>query len=226
MTDLILNRTDGAVRTIILNRTAKKNALNQSMYDQFIAAIGEAEEDETVAVIVIASSGDNFSVGNDIDDFLAAPPPMSRARGPGGLFAALAHAQKPVLAAVNGMAVGIGTTLLLHCDLVYVGASARLRLPFVSIGLVPEGGSSLLLPQVLGRRRASEALFFGDWVDAPTALEWGLVNAVLDDSALAAVVQDRAQALARQPARLLREAKRLQRGTGSPDSSSQAWHVG
>lgn len=134
---------------------------------------------------------------------------MSRERGPGGLFTALVHAQKPVLAAVNGMAVGIGTTLLLHCDLVYVGASARLRLPFVSIGLVPEGGSSLLLPQVLGRRRASEALFFGDWIDAPTALEWGLVNAVLEDSALAAVDQERAQALARQPARLLREAKRL-----------------
>ncbi len=158
MNDLILNRTDGAVRTIILNRTAKKNALNRGMYDQFIAAIGEAEEDETVAVIVIAGSGDNFSVGNDIDDFLAAPPPMSRERGPGGLFAALAHAQKPVLAAVNGMAVGIGTTLLLHCDLVYVGASARLRLPFVSIGLVPEGSSSLLLPQVLGRRRQRGAV--------------------------------------------------------------------
>lgn len=209
MDDLILSRDQAGVRTIIINRPAKKNALTQAMYDALSAAVLAADADDAVRVICLAGAGDAFTVGNDIDDFLAAPPPVSRERGPGGLFAAVAQAGKPVLAAVNGMAVGIGTTLLLHCDLVYAGRGARLRLPFVSIGLVPEGGSTLLLPALVGRRRASEAFFFGDWIDAGTALAWGLVNEVVEDADLMATVQERAERLTRQPARLLRETKRL-----------------
>lgn len=209
MSDLVLSADAAGVRTITINRPAKKNSLTQDMYDALGAAIRAADSDDAVAVICLAGAGDSFTVGNDIDDFLAAPPPVSRQRGPGGLFTAVAHAQKPVLAAVNGMAVGIDTTLLLHCDLVYAGRSAKLRLPFVSIGLVPEGGSTALLPHLVGRRRASEAFFFGDWIDAEKALSWGLLNEVVDDDALLPTLQERAARLARQPARLLRETKRL-----------------
>lgn len=216
MSEHILSEQVRAVRTITINRPEKKNALTRAIYDSFAAAIRAAEQDPTVKVICITGSEGAFTAGNDIQDFEANPPAVGGETGPGGLFAALRQAEKPVVAAVNGMAVGIGTTLLLHCDLVYAAAGARFRLPFVSIGLVPEGGATDLLPRLLGTRRASEALFFGDWIDAQKALSWGLVNDVFDDADLLAKVQARADQLARQPGRLLRLTKRLM--TQTPNS--------
>lgn len=209
MNEHIFETQAGAVRTVTINRPEKKNALTRAIYDSLAAAIRSADEDNSVRVICIAGAEGAFTAGNDLQDFEANPPTTGGKSGPGALFAALRGAEKPLIAAVNGMAVGIGTTLLLHCDLVYAAASARFRLPFVGIGLVPEGGSTKLLPRLLGTRRASELLFFGDWFDAQKALSWGLVNDVFDDADLAAQVQARAEQLARQPGRLLRLTKRL-----------------
>lgn len=209
MSEHILTSQAGAVRTITINRQEKKNALTRSIYNGFAAAIRSADQDPTVRVICITGAKGAFTAGNDIQDFEAHPPTVGGQSGPGGLFAALRDAGKPVIAAVNGMAVGIGTTLLLHCDLVYAAASARFRLPFVGLGLVPEGGTTVLLPQLLGTRRASELLFFGDWFDAQKALSWGLVNDVFDDAELLVKVEAQADRLARQPVRLLRLTKQL-----------------
>lgn len=209
MSEHIRTSQAGAVLSITINRPDKKNALTRSIYDSFAAAIRAADQDTTVSVICITGAEGAFSSGNDIQDFETHPPTVGGQSGPGGLFAALRSAEKPVVAAVNGMAVGIGTTLLLHCDLVYAAASARFRLPFVGLGLVPEGGATYLLPRLLGIRRASELLFFGDWFDAQRALSWGLVNDVFEDAELLVKVQAQADLLARQPARLLRLTKQL-----------------
>ena len=208
MTNIKTSDRNG-VRTITIDRPEKKNALTRAIYDALSATIRAADAAPGVKIIVLTGTGDSFSAGNDIQDFLASPPTVSREVGPGGLFAALDDAKKPVIAAVNGMAVGIGTTALLHCDLVYAATTARFKLPFVGIGIVPEGGSSMILPALLGRRRAAEALLFGDWIDATKALSWGLVNDVFEPGALLAAVQDRAERLAHQPARLLRLTKAL-----------------
>ncbi|AOH87207.1 hypothetical protein AWL63_23895 (plasmid) [Sphingomonas panacis] len=198
-----------AVRTITISRPEKKNALTRVIYDDLAAAIRSADDDRSVRVICITGAQGAFTSGNDVTDFEANPPTVGGEIGPGALFAALRHVEKPVVAAVNGIAVGIGTTLLLHCDLVYAAASARFKLPFVGLGLVPEGGSTGLLPRLLGMRRASELLFFGDWIDAQKALSWGLVNDIFEDAELLAAVQSRADRLACQPGRLLRLTKRL-----------------
>jgi enoyl-CoA hydratase/carnithine racemase len=205
MAELIQLDESDRIRTITLNRPEKKNALTREMYDALSSAIKAANADHDVDVICITGAGDAFTAGNDLQDFVASPPPVSLEVGPGGLFAALRSSEKPVIAAVNGMAVGIGTTMLLHCDLVYATSRARFKLPFAAIGLVPEGGSTKLLPELVGHRRASEALLFGDWIDASQAKAWGIVNDVFDDEAqLKAAVRERAERLARLPSRLVR----------------------
>ncbi len=209
MTEHIVSSQLRSVRTITINRPEKKNALTHGIYNSLSAAIRAADHDPTVRVICLTGADGAFTAGNDIQDFEAHPPSVSRESGPGGLFAALRDAEKPLIAAVNGLAVGIGTTLLLHCDLVYAATTARFRLPFVGIGLVPEGGSTHLLPLLLGGRRASEALLFSEWIDVQKALSWGLVNDVFDDSELLTKVQARAEQLAHQPSRLLRLTKRF-----------------
>ncbi len=198
-----------AVRVIALNRPEKKNALTREIYDALSAALKVADADSKVRVVCLTGSGDAFTAGNDIADFRSGPPPLSHEVGPGGFIAAVAGMEKPVIAAVNGLAVGIGTTILLHCDLVYAAAGARLQLPFVNLGLVPEAGSSFLLPGILGRHRAAELFFFGEPFDAATAERWGLVNAVFPDGELMDRTLERAEALASRPARVVRLIKRL-----------------
>ena len=204
MTEMIKVEDLNRIRTITLNRPEKKNALTREMYDTLSLAIRTASGAGDVDVICITGSGDAFTSGNDLQDFVALPPPISRKVGPGGLFAALNGSEKPVIAAVNGMAVGIGTTMLLHCDLVYATSSARFKLPFAGIGLVPEGGSTQLLPELIGHRRASEALLFGDWIDASAAKSWGILNDVFDEASFVAAVRERAERLAKLPRRLVR----------------------
>jgi enoyl-CoA hydratase/carnithine racemase len=197
------------VRVIALNRPEKKNALTRQMYDVLVGVLKTADADRNVRVVCLTGSGDAFTAGNDIADFQSGPPPVSDEVGPGGFIAAVAGMEKPVIAAVNGLAVGIGTTILLHCDLVYAAAGARFQLPFVNLGIVPEAGSTTILPEMLGRHRAAELLFFGEPFDAATAERWGLVNALCPEAELMDRVFARAEALAAKPARVVRLVKRL-----------------
>jgi enoyl-CoA hydratase/carnithine racemase len=206
---VVVNDPRPAVRVIALTRPEKKNALTRAMYDALATALRAADADRTIRVVCLTGSRDAFTAGNDIADFRAGPPPISMEVGPGGFIAAVAGMEKPVIAAVNGLAVGIGTTILLHCDLVYAAAGARFQLPFVNLGIVPEAGSTLILPRTLGRQRAAELFLFGEPLNAATAERWGLVNAVYPEAELMDRVLERAEALAAKPARIVRLIKHL-----------------
>jgi enoyl-CoA hydratase/carnithine racemase len=166
------------VAGIVIARPEKRNALTAAMYTQLAGAIRTAMQDEAVAALLISGQPGVFTAGNDLVDFLNDPPADESAPVFDFMFA-LAACDKPVVAAVTGPAVGIGTTLLLHCDLVYVGDDARLSLPFVQLALVPEFASSLLLPQLIGHARAAEKLLLGEPFGAADAVELGIANAVL-----------------------------------------------
>jgi enoyl-CoA hydratase/carnithine racemase len=182
---------DGAVLTIAMNRPEKKNALTHAMYGAMADALASAAADASVRVILITGSGDAFTAGNDLGDFLNTPP--AGAESPVLRFlAALSTAEKPVVAAVNGLAIGIGTTMLLHCDLVYAARSAVFSAPFVNLALVPEAASSLLLPRRIGHAKAAELFLLGGRMNAAEAEASGLVAAVFDDAALGAEALQRA----------------------------------
>ncbi|MBK7983584.1 MAG: enoyl-CoA hydratase/isomerase family protein [Candidatus Competibacteraceae bacterium] len=192
-----------------VHRPAKKNALTRAMYAALTALLAEAGRDPATHVVVVTGSEDSFSSGNDIADFLAAPP--TDEESPVFQFLmALQRFEKPLIAAVNGMAVGIGVTLLLHCDLVYARAGAVLRMPFVNLGLCPEAGSSWLLPRRIGHARAAELLLLGDAFNAERALEWGLINGIgADAEATLELALAQARRLAALPARAVRLTKAL-----------------
>lgn len=206
--EILTERRDG-VLLVRLHRPDKKNALTLAMYAALTTALEQAAGDPSVGVVVLTGSGDSFTGGNDIADFLAAPPtgvdsPVFR------FLTALRQFEKPLLAAVNGVAVGIGVTLLLHCDLVYARAGAILLLPFVNLGLCPEAASSLLLPRLVGYPRAAELVLLGEPFSAEQALEWGLINGVgADAEATLELALTKARRLARQPAAAVRLAKAL-----------------
>ncbi|WP_026871379.1 enoyl-CoA hydratase [Inquilinus limosus] len=209
MTDPVLTETKGPVLAIRLNRPEKKNAVSLAMYEAMTAALNRAAEDPAVRVVVIRG-GEDFSAGNDIADFLAAG-------GESGLkpivdfLDALSGFPKPVVAGVRGAAIGIGTTLLLHCDVVLAAASTRFQLPFVQLGLVPEAASSLLLPAAAGRLRASWWLLTGEGFDAEAALAAGLITKLLPDEALDAELDGAAARLAALPPAAVRQTKALLR---------------
>ena len=207
MSEILVHTEDG-VATITLSRVARKNALTGAMYTALHQALTQADADPAVRVLLIQGHETVFSAGNDIGDFLAAPPETPDAPV-FALLRALATLRKPLLAAVCGPAVGIGTTLLLHCDLVYAGDNAAFAVPFVNLGLCPEAASSLLLPQMLGHHRAAEALLMGEPFYAEAALEVGLVNRVLPPTEVNAYAQTQARKLAAKPLASLIETKRL-----------------
>jgi enoyl-CoA hydratase/carnithine racemase len=212
----IRTRSEGAVRVLTIDRPEKRNAFTIAMYASLMAELGAAEADPAVRAVLLAGAGDVFTAGNDLSDFLTSPPageesPVMQ------LLARLAELEKPLVVAVDGPAVGIGTTLLLHADYVVASARARFQLPFASLGLTPEAGSSVLLPLRVGLARASEWLLFGEPFDAAAAREAGLVNAVVPVEELAAFALARARALAEKSPgavlatkRLLREPMRAQ----------------
>lgn len=215
MSDTIRVDAQDGVLTIQFNRPEKKNALTLAMYEAMTAAVRQAELDKAVRVILFTGTEDCFTAGNDLGDFLHTPPtgddsPVFR------FLKSLAAASKPLVAAVNGVAVGIGTTMLLHCDLAYAGQSARFRLPFVDLALVPEAGSSLILPQLMGQRRAAELLMLADTLDATTARDLGIVNAVLPDDRTLAVARQKALQLAAKPPAALRLTKALMKRIPAP----------
>ena len=195
------------VRHVVIDRADKKNALTAAMYAALADAVTSAGGDG-VGALLVRANGTTFSAGNDLRDFLELPPhgddaPVFR------FLHGLVLTDVPVIAAVRGAAIGIGTTMLLHCDLVYAAPSASLRVPFLDLGLVPEAGSSVLLPRRIGRARAGAALYLGEPIDAQTALAYGLVTKVVEDEALEASAEAAARAIAAKPREAARAMKRL-----------------
>ena len=192
---------------IQLTRPAKKNALTPAMYDELREAIERANGDTNIRVITLTGSGDSFCAGNDLNSFLEDPGSDSAAR----FIRAIAAAEAPIVAAVNGVAVGVGVTMLLHCDLVYAAAEAKFNFAFIDLGLLPEAGSSYLLPRMLGYGRAAELLMLGEAFSAETARDCGIVNAVVKADELEALALSKAQQLAAKPPQALRQTKMLLR---------------
>jgi len=212
MSDPILAHCEGAVLTLTFNRLDKKNAITADMYSALANALNVAARDAGVRVVVIQGATAVFTAGNDLFDFLSNPPDTSPEAEPAPVvrfLEALRTFPKPLLASVCGPAVGIGTTLLLHCDLVYAGDNAAFSMPFVNLGLCPEGGSALLLPQLVGHQRAAEKLLLGEPFYAEEALEMGLVNRVLPPEEVNACTQVQAAKLAAKPAASMLAAKAL-----------------
>ena len=207
MEHIITESRDGVLR-IEIDRPDKKNALTAAMYQAMADAIKAAEADHKVRVLLIHGKADLFTAGNDLQDFLDNPPRDDNQPVFQFLYA-ISQAQKPVVAAVAGAAVGIGTTMLLHCDLVYAAPNARLQLPFVNLGLVPEAASSLLLPALIGYQRAAELLLLGESFSAQKAKEIGLVTEVVPEDRLFDTAMAQAKMLAGKPAASLRLTKRL-----------------
>jgi enoyl-CoA hydratase/carnithine racemase len=200
---------DGVAR-IEINRPDKKNALSQAMYVAMADALTQADGDPAVRAVLIHGQPTVFTSGNDVKDFMQFNGEESfESSAVYRFLCAISGASKPLIAAVNGAAIGIGTTLLLHCDLVYAGESAVLQLPFVNLGLCPEAASSYLLPRLVGYQRAAELLFLGEPFSARCAREIGLVNEVVGDPEVQDRALARARQLAAQPAKSLRVTKRL-----------------
>lgn len=204
----ILTHAEAGVMTVTLNRVDKKNSITSAMYGSMADALAQAAQDAAIRVLVLQGHEAIFSAGNDIGDFLNQPPagkdsPVFR------FLHGIAAFPKPLVAAVCGPAVGVGTTLLFHCDLVYAGDNAAFSMPFVNLGLCPEAASSLLVPQMLGYHRAAEALLLGEPFFAEAALEVGLVNRIVPPSEANALAQAQARKLAAKPISSLVETKRL-----------------
>jgi enoyl-CoA hydratase/carnithine racemase len=198
----------GGILRVELNRPVQKNAMTAGMYTNLAGIFGEADKDEAVRVVLLQGAGDAFCAGNDIGDFLKNPP------GPGespqsALMSALIAFEKPIIAAVQGAAIGGGTTMLTHCDFVYAGESAKFKLPFIDLALVPEFGSSYSIPARLGHLRAAELFLLGEPFGAVRAAELGLVTRVVADKQLLATAMEIAKKLAAKPAGALRASKRL-----------------
>ncbi len=217
MTDLVKVAAEAGVLCVTLNRPQKKNALTGEMYFALRDALTTASAEESIAAVLICGEGGVFTAGNDIGDFLAGAQGASAEASPGSVFIrAIARFDKPVVAAVEGPAVGIGTTLCLHCDLIYAAPSARFAMPFVNLGLVPEAGASLLAPARFGRSVSAEMLLLGETFDAARAHEIGLVNAVIPAEELRAYAMSKARALAAKPRAALLATRRLMRGDREP----------
>lgn len=206
-----INQTAAGVLTLSLQRPDKKNALSLAMYRQLTAALQQAERDPAVKVVVLQGSASCFSSGNDLQDFLSAG--ALDANHPTVAFIYQLNAcSKPIIAAVAGLAIGIGTTALLHCDLVYAAPGCRFQMPFTQLGLCPEAASSLLLPQLIGYQRAAQYLLLGDSFDTDQALTMGLVNQQVAADELLAFVAAKALQLATLPAEAVQQSKALLRG--------------
>jgi enoyl-CoA hydratase/carnithine racemase len=207
MSDIVTEQSDGILR-VELNRPEKKNALTAAMYARLADIFNQAAEDEEARVVLWHSAGDAFSAGNDVGDFLKNPP------GPGNfpqgrLMDALVGFEKPIVAAVQGAAVGSGTTMLTHCDVIYAGESAKFLLPFINLALVPEFGSSFSVPARVGHLRAAELFLLGEPFTGMRAAELGLVTRVVADQHLFATAMETAQKLAAKPGGALRASKLL-----------------
>ena len=206
----VLRELDDGVLRVTLNRPDKKNAFDDPQWDGLRDAMNDAREDPSVAVMLLTGAGADFSSGQDLGAFGGAQEPREdgHANGYHAASRAVAAFDKPLVVAAKGVAVGGGATLLLHGDLIYVGASLRLRLPFVSLGLVPEFASSYVLQQMIGTRRAAELFYTASWVDAQRAVEVGIATAAVADDQLLEVALAKAREIAQYPVTSLQETKR------------------
>ena len=211
--DLAITRT-GAVMEIRFNRPSKKNALTREMYAGVTDAFAAADADPAIRAIILTGTGDTFTSGNDIKDFQQRAATNATASA-SPFLTALATLKKPLVGAVNGAAIGVGTTMLAHCDLIVAARSARFVMPFTSLGLVPEAGSSLLFPQIVGHHRANALLLLGEPLDAETAFQWGFVHQVVDNAVLMKAAHAIAARLAALPPTAVRQTKQLIK-TGAP----------
>lgn len=215
MTDYIKTDKSNGVLTLTMDRPQKKNALTRAMYQGLADGILAADADPEVRCVLIQAEGDMFTAGNDISDFAAVnsgDAGAAEARREGNpLLAALAVAKTPIVAAVNGRAVGVGTTMLMHCDLVYVAEDALLTTPFVNLALVPEAASSITLPARIGHARAFSMFVLGEAVDAQKAVAWGIANEVVPKDQLRARARAAAEAVAKRPPAAVAITKALMR---------------
>lgn len=209
MTDTILTEQQGQVLVVRINRPERRNALTHTMYSALGDALQRLEDEPALRCLLFTGQSDCFTAGNDLAEFAAGLPGEFEQTPVGRFLMLLANASKPIVAAVNGPAVGIGTTMLLHCDFVYAGDNARFQMPFVNLGLCPEGASSLLLPAWLGRVRASELLMLGDAFNAERADQLGLINGICSaqDTEVRAIAT--CQALASKAPEAIRATKAL-----------------
>ncbi|MBL4906922.1 MAG: crotonase/enoyl-CoA hydratase family protein [Sneathiella sp.] len=211
MSDRVIVTIKDGIQKLTINRADKKNALTQEMYAVLANSLNTAEKDADIRVSVITGTADSFTSGNDLMDFLQNP--SSDEEKPVIQFLhALANIRKPLIAAVNGLAVGIGTTMLLHCDLVYASEDATFSLPFVNLALVPEAASSMLLPKMLGHQRAAELLMLGDTFTPQKALEFGIINEIVVPEKLEETSMAAAAKLAAKAPEALRLTKSLMKG--------------
>jgi enoyl-CoA hydratase/carnithine racemase len=207
MRETILLERDDGVAIVTWNRPRQRNAFNQQMWTEGRDTLRELLDDGQVRAVIVTGAGDAFSAGQDLGEMTSAP--AEGEHGFPGFMEALIGFDKPLIAAVNGVGVGIGLTMLLHCDIVYVSERARLRVPFVPLGVVPEAASSYLLPVVVGWQRAAEVLFTADWIDAERAVELGIASRMLSATELLPAARAIAARIAAGPLGALRHTKRL-----------------
>ena len=213
MTDHIIVTDDGPIRVIRINRPDKKNALTHTMYEAMTNALNSANDNDAIRAIVICGAPGAFTAGNDLQDFLATATATEGLTRPAREFLpALANCQKPMVAAVSGIAVGVGTTLLFHCDHVVAANNAKFMTPFTSLGLVPEAASSLLGPRVMGHARAFTFLVMGRPMDAVQAKEAGLVNTVVAPEDVDSEAMKAAREIAALPQGAVAASRRLLKG--------------
>jgi enoyl-CoA hydratase/carnithine racemase len=207
---LVLEQTTDAVRTLTLNRADKLNALNREMYQALTAGFRDATADNSVRAIVIAGQAGIFTAGNDIGDFAAAAAEPERRDNPAlELMKAILDTDKPIVAGVDGPAIGIGTTLLFHCDLVYATEQARFHTPFAALGVCPEFGSSITFSALMGHHRAAEMLLLCEPLNAQKGYEYGFVNEIVDSEALTRKLEETAARLAALPEQALRVSRQM-----------------
>ncbi|HVZ88507.1 MAG TPA: enoyl-CoA hydratase-related protein [Polyangia bacterium] len=197
--DVEVVREDGVLR-VTLNRPAKKNAITRAMYATLAAALADAEADPALRAVLFSGGSETFTAGNDLGDFLAADRDITAVTA---FITGLSRATKPLIAAVSGMAVGIGATMLLHCDLVYVGRTASLSFPFLNLALIPECGSTALLPAAIGLPRATKLLYFGEKISGEEAARAGIVTEAVDDDQVQAHAARQARLLVQRPRQAL-----------------------
>jgi enoyl-CoA hydratase/carnithine racemase len=231
MTETVLSEDVAeGVRQITMNRPDRRNALDRTTYQGLIDALAAADADAGVRAIVLTGAGGCFTSGNDIKDFAAAAATGVGARVAIDFLGAISTTKKPIVAAVEGFAVGIGTTMLLHCDLAFAGKGASFRLPFVALGLCPEGGSSYLLPLIAGSKRAAELLMLGEVFSPEVAQEAGLLNAVTEAGEALPLAIEKAKALAALPPQSVALTKMLlKRGSAAATAetiATEARHFG
>ncbi len=205
----LIEEIEGGVAILVLSRPKQRNAFNKQMYGELAQALRAAQERDEVRVVIVTGSPGAFSAGQDLAEMSDPAIREGGAHGFGPFMDALCTFDKPLIAAVNGVGVGLGLTMLLHCDIVYIARGARLRPPFVSLGVVPEAASSYLLPATIGFQRAAEVFYTADWIDAERALELGIASRVCEPEELLPAARETAQRIAAQPPMAVQHTKRL-----------------